>query len=151
MCILKAKWLLTIWASMGLNSTVGENLFFFRFWAWPKDLLNTIVCSFFSVSDHVPLQKSCLIKKLLAVWTLVHLASMIGEHMSLHFALVLLRSGTFITVAFVTKSSFQNLKDFHLVQRLFGLVLFRFRLNCLLGMILLWWYEMRTYNLEVKK
>ena len=33
-------------------------------------------------------------------WTLVHLASTVGERMSLHFDFVLLRSGTFNTVAF---------------------------------------------------
>ena len=46
---------------------------------------------------------------------------MIGEHMSLHFALVLLRSGTFSTVAF-DKLEALYFED-HLIQRLFRLFL----------------------------
>ena len=98
------KWLTTFWASVVLHSTLGEHVRFQRA-SHTKWLvaLDTIVCSFFAVSDYAPPQISCLIEWLNTCASCLHC----WWRMSLNFDLVLLRSGTFNTVAFgkLTRSS----------------------------------------------
>ena len=76
--------------------------------------------SFFAVSEYAPPQISCLIEWLMAFFTPVHLASSVGERMSLHFYFVLLKSGTFNTVAF-DKLEPLYFKDFLIFWKTFNL------------------------------
>ena len=108
------KWITTFWASVVLHSTMGEHVRFQRA-SHTKWLvaLDTIVCSFFAVSDYAPPQISCLIEWLNTCASCLHC----WRRKSLNFDLVLLRSGTFNTVAFGKLEAlyfelnvFQNLK-----------------------------------------
>ena len=79
------------------SRTICINLVSLRnvFWCDQWTQLDTIVSSFFAVS-HYAIRSPAWLND----WTLVHLASTVGERMSLNFDFVLLRSGTFNTVAF---------------------------------------------------
>ena len=73
-------------------------------------------------------------------WTLVHLASTVGERMSLNFDFVLFRSGTFNTVAF-DKLEALYFKDFFIFWKTFNSKTFQIFtcLMFLLNILQLFW------------
>ena len=126
------KWLTTFWASGVLHSTVGE---YVRFQSASHTkwfvTLDTFVCSFFAVSYCAPPQISCLMEWLMTFWTLVHLASTIGERISLHFDFVCSdqENSTPRRLTNYKAVYFRNFFKFferHFIQRLFRLLLFTF-------------------------